>query len=174
VAVLGGAMGVHDGARYPWLVDERVLLEAAVGADKVVLGVCLGAQQLAAALGAEVETDRPLEVGAGSVRLTDEGAADPVLGPAGDPLACIQWHRDTFAIPDGGVRLAGNEQFVNQAFRVGRRAYGLQFHVEVDADLAAAWAPLLPEGATLAPEAVAQAERVGRGILGRLAALAAG
>ncbi|HLN17260.1 MAG TPA: type 1 glutamine amidotransferase [Acidimicrobiales bacterium] len=174
VAALGGPMGVYDTARYPWLADERELLRVAVDRDLLVVGVCLGAQQLALALGAEVSMGCEPEVGVGEVRLTEDGLADPVLGPAGDPLPCVHWHADTFDLPGGAVRLAGNERFVNQAFRVGERAYALQFHVEVDEALAGAWAPHLPPGVELAASDRSPAERAGRGVVERLVGLAAG
>jgi len=163
----GGAMGVHDEAEFAWLAPERRWLAAAVEAGLAVLGVCLGAQQLAAALGAEVVTGPAPEVGTGEVTLTPEGLDDPVLGPDGPRLAAVHWHGDTFAIPDGAVRLASSDRYSNQAFRYGDRAYGLQFHVEVDRELADLWAPELPPGSTLDAGAVAAVETVGRRVLGR-------
>ena len=100
--VLGGPMGVHDDDQYPWLAAERVLMRSAVGARLPVLGVCLGAQQLAAALGADVTTGPAEEVGAGWVELTADGRRDPVLGPeynglSGTSVPCVHWHQDTFS-----------------------------------------------------------------------------
>lgn len=172
LVVLGGPMGVHDSPSHPWLPSERGLLVRAVDAGVVVLGVCLGAQQLALALGAEVRTGGGQEVGAGQVELTADGLADPVLGPAGSPLPCVHWHGDTFSLPAGSRHLATGERYGHQAFAVGRRAYGLQFHVEVDAALADAWAPELPPGVVLDPAAVARIEAVGAPLLDRLVALA--
>ena len=148
-------MGVHDDDEHPWLAsragpDPRTPWTR----DRPVLGVCLGSQQLAAALGAEVTTGPDEEVGLGQVELTADGRRDPVLGPeyhglSGTTVPCVHWHRDTFTLPDGAVHLAATRRFPHQAFRIGTRAYGLQFHVEVDAALADAWRPLLPEGVTL-------------------------
>src|SRR5580704_10687212 len=135
LVVMGGPMSVHDDA--PWLVDERALLRQAVEAGRPVLGVSLGAQQLAAALGAEVTVGPTPEYGIGEVHLTPEANSDPVFGPAPTPLPCVHWHGDTFGLPESAVRLAGNAAYENQAFRVGDRAYGLQFHVEVTASLVA-------------------------------------
>ena len=172
LVVMGGPMGVHDEAEHPWLAPERDLISHAVALDLPVLGVCLGSQQLAAALGAEVTTGPVEEVGMGSVELTAEGRRDPVLGPeynglSGTSVPCIHWHRDTFALPDGAVHLAATRSFPHQAFRLGARAYGFQFHVEVDAALADAWRPLLPDGVVLAEADVARVEGVGRRILQR-------
>lgn len=171
LVVLGGPMHVNQDREHPWLQSERDLLEAAVEEGLTVLGVCLGAQQLAMALGGTSSAGSAVEIGPGQVMLTPEGEQDAVLGPAGSPLPCFQWHSWTFTVPEGGVRLSGNALFANQAFRVGTRAYGLQFHVEVDAALAKAWAPNLPEGVTLTDDVRESIESVGTGILTRLVAL---
>jgi GMP synthase-like glutamine amidotransferase len=139
-----------------------------------VLGVCLGAQQLAAALGAEVVTGPAPEIGTRSVTLTDDGARDPVLGPGGPELPAVHWHGDTFGIPPGAVRLASSDRYQNQAFRHGRCVYGLQFHVEVDRALAAQWAPELPAGCVLEDGALAAVEDSGRRVLARFVAHALG
>jgi GMP synthase-like glutamine amidotransferase len=170
LVVMGGPMGVHDDL--DWLAPERELLRAAVDGGLPVLGVCLGAQQLAAALGADVSTGSEEEVGPGEVLLTADGRRDPVLGPeytglSGTTVPCVHWHRDTFSLPDGAVHLAATRRFPHQAFRVGPRAYGLQFHVEVDAPLAESWRPLLPDGVVLSADDVARVEAVGRRVLRR-------
>jgi GMP synthase-like glutamine amidotransferase len=171
VVVMGGAMGVHDTEEFPWLEAERRWIARTVDAGLPVLGVCLGAQQLAAALGATVTTGPAPEIGVGEVALTAVGRADPVLGPEGDRVAVIHWHGDTFDIPDGAVRLATGDRYANQAFRYGDFAYGLQFHVEVDEAMADAWAPELPSGVTLDTEARRPVEAVGRRVLGRFVEL---
>jgi GMP synthase (glutamine-hydrolysing) len=170
VVAMGGPMGVHDDL--PWLGPERKLLLDAVDRDLPVLGVCLGAQQLAAALGADVTTGPLEEAGPGEVELTTDGRRDPVLGPeytglSGTTVPCVHWHRDTFTLPDGAVHLAATRRFAHQAFRVGSRAYGLQFHVEVDPALAESWQPLLPDGVVLGTEDVTRVEIVGRRLLRR-------
>ena len=170
LVVMGGPMGVYDGL--PWLADERALLRRAVAAGLPVLGICLGAQQLAAALGGEVFTGPTPEVGVGEVHLTTDALGDPVLGPAPSPLPCVHWHGDTFTMPDGAVRLARSDLYENQAFRVGRRAYGLQFHVEVTASLVAHWGPHLPPGVFVRTVDVAHVSRAGDGIVRRFVALA--
>jgi GMP synthase (glutamine-hydrolysing) len=170
LVVMGGPMGVHDDL--PWLAPERALLRAAVESGHPVLGVCLGAQQLAAALGAEVVAGPEPECGVGEVHLTPAALSDAVFGAAPTPLPCVHWHGDTFALPDGAVRLAGNEAYENQAFRVGARAYGLQFHVEVTGSLVAHWGPHLPPGVFVRASDVAHVSRAGEGIVRRFVALA--
>lgn len=172
LVVLGGPMGVHDETAHPWLGPERDLIRASVDAGLPVVGICLGAQQLAAALGAEVTSGPVGEVGPGQVELTAEGRRDPVLGPeynglSGTSVPCIHWHRDTFSLPDGAVHLAATRVFPHQAFRFGTRAYGLQFHVEVNAQLADAWRGLLPDGVSLGGADVSRVEAVGRRVLAR-------
>jgi GMP synthase (glutamine-hydrolysing) len=170
LVVMGGPMGVHDDL--PWLEPERALLRAATAAGLPVLGVCLGAQQLALALGGDVKQGPAAEIGVGEVHLTTDAIDDVLFGPAPTPLPCVHWHGDTFTLPDGAVRLAGNEAYENQAFRVGPRAYGLQFHVEVTASLVGHWASHLPSDVFIRASDVAHVSRAGEGILRRFVALA--
>jgi GMP synthase (glutamine-hydrolysing) len=179
LVVMGGPMGVGDGDLHPWLGSERDLLAAAVDAGLPVLGVCLGAQQLAAALGGTVTTGPGPELGVGTVTLTPAGRVDPVFGPeygglSATDVPCVHWYQDTFSLPGGAVHLAATRTFPHQAFRVGRRAYGLQFHVEVDAALAEAWRPHLPGGMELDGPSVARIATTGRRLLQRFVALADG
>ena len=172
LVVMGGPMGVSDGDAHPWLASERALVAATATDWKPVLGVCLGAQQLAMALGADVTTGVAPEIGLGRVELTGPGRLDPVMGPeygglSATSIPCVHWHEDTFTLPDGAVHLAGSHRFPHQAFRWGDRAYGLQFHVEVDRALAAGWEPYLPPGVTLARSGLAEVETVGRRLLRR-------
>lgn len=169
LVALGGPMSVSDDL--DWLSAERVYLRAAVEAGLPVLGVCLGAQQLAAALGGKVTEGPAPEYGVGEVHLTPAANDDPLFGPAPTPLPCVHWHADTFTLPEGAVRLARNDAYENQAFRVGRRAYGLQFHVEVTGALVAHWGPHLPAGVFVRASDVAHVSRAGDGILKRFVAL---
>lgn len=174
IIAMGGPMGVRDVQSLPFLAAEVALLRSAVERDLPVIGVCLGAQLLAAALGARVDKADSAEVGLGEVRLTGDGQRDPVLGEAGPAFPVVHWHEDTFEIPAGAVRLAESAPCRNQAFRAGRCAYAFQFHIEVDAELAAAWAERLPPGVRLGEERRQAVERVGRGIVRRFFGAAAG
>lgn len=172
LVVMGGPMGVHDDRDHPWLDLERHLIAGTVRSALPVLGVCLGAQQVAVALGGEVTSGIATEIGAGSVILTHAGRRDPVLGPEYGGLArteipCFHWHHDAFTLPDGAVHLAATQVTPNQAFRIGANVYGFQFHLEVDADLAAGWKPLLPDGVELLGSEVEEMAIVGRRVLHR-------
>lgn len=168
LVVMGGPMGAFDDANHPHLAAERALLGAAVARGLPVLGVCLGAQLLAAALGARITRGPVPEIGLGTVTLTEDGLCDPAFGPAGPVLSVFHWHADTFTLPAGTVRLAESAAYANQAFRVGERAYGLQFHIEIDQRLRVAVEPHLPDGTALDPERTEVVERAGRALLGRL------
>lgn len=162
LVVMGGPMGVSDVAGHPYLAHELALVEAAARADLPLLGVCLGAQLLAAALGARVYRGGFDEIGPGSVILTGDGRSDPVLGASGlTELPVVHWHSETFDLPPGAALLASSAPYPHQAFRVGSRAYGLQFHVEVDGALAAGWREHLPDGVEIDGAAQAEVERCG-------------
>jgi GMP synthase-like glutamine amidotransferase len=174
LVVMGGPMGVSDTDSHPYLRDELALIAASVAAGLPVLGVCLGAQLLAAALGARAYRGPQLEIGPGTVALTDAGRGDPLLGAAGRAeLPVVHWHHDTFELPAGAVWLARSELYQHQAFRVGRLAYGLQFHVEVDRVLAEGWRGHLPEGVEISESHRAEVEHVGHATLAALFDLAA-
>lgn len=173
VIAMGGPMGVRDAPSLPFLGAEMTLLRAAVERGRPVLGICLGAQLLAAALGARVEKGGAPEVGLGEVRLTAEGRSDPVLGVAGAAVVpVVHWHEDTFEIPNGAVRLAETALYPNQAFRAGAHAYAFQFHLEVDRSLARTWADRLPSTVSLDERRRSDVERVGRRIIHRFFELA--
>ena len=158
IVAMGGPMSVNDDAALPWLTAEKRLIAEAVRAGTPYWGVCLGVQLLAASLGAPVYTGPEPEVGLLPVEITVDGRADPVFADAPDDLVTLQWHGDTFDLPEGGVRLAGSPAYPNQAFRIGA-AYGVQFHLEVSTEMAQEWAGV-PEYAaslerTLGPGAAA-------------------
>ncbi|GAC69828.1 type 1 glutamine amidotransferase [Gordonia soli] len=139
ILVMGGPMGADDGATIPWIADELALLRRAVAADIPIWGVCLGSQLLAHALGAAISTAATPEIGVSDVELTSDGRADPVWSHVPtDEFPTLQWHFDTFDIPDGAVRLASSSAYPNQVFR-HRGSYGVQFHLEVDAALFDEW-----------------------------------
>jgi GMP synthase (glutamine-hydrolysing) len=140
VVAMGGPMGAGDDEDLPWLADERRLIRDAVHAGRPFWGVCLGAQLLAASLGARVFSGPAPEVGVLPVTLTSEARGDPVFAEAPHTLPTLQWHGDTFDLPTGAQLLATSPAYTNQAFRWGERAYGLQFHLEVSSEMAAEWA----------------------------------
>jgi GMP synthase-like glutamine amidotransferase len=166
LVVLGGPMGVGAVEAYPYLQAEIDLLAAAVAAEVPVLGICLGAQLLACAIGGKLLPGATEEVGIGSVELTSAGWRDNVLGPAGPQMPVLHWHEDTFTLPPGAELLASSDLCVNQAFRVGR-SYGLQFHVELDGGLAKSMAANLPAEIVLPANDVARIETVGAALLER-------
>lgn len=137
LVVLGGPIGVYDSDAYPFLVDERDAIAARLSAGKATLGVCLGAQLIAAALGAQVRPTGGKEIGYGPLTLTGEGRQS-VLGPL-DGVPVLHWHGDEFAIPEGAARLAETPGFPNQAFSLGENVLGLQFHIEADSSRIEQW-----------------------------------
>jgi GMP synthase-like glutamine amidotransferase len=132
-------MGVYERDRFGFIDEEAELARNAIAKNIPVLGICLGSQIMAHALGAPVTKNRPKEIGAMTVELTPEGTADPLLLGLGPEVSVFQWHGDTFGIPATAVRLASSPTTANQAFRYGRRAYGFQFHVEVTPEMVAEW-----------------------------------
>jgi GMP synthase-like glutamine amidotransferase len=140
VVAMGGPMSVNDEGEHPWLAGEKRLIREAVRAGVGYWGACLGVQLLASALGARVYAGPVPEVGVLPVTLTDEAMSDPVLGGLPRELPSLQWHGDTFDLPDGAVLLASSPAYPHQAFRYGRAAYGVQFHVEVTGEMAREWA----------------------------------
>jgi GMP synthase-like glutamine amidotransferase len=149
--VMGGSMGVSDvgDPRFPFLSREIALLRTVLAAKQPVIGICLGSQLLAAAAGSRVYPNRrpdatgalrpAREVGFGEVRLLGR-EREPALAGLGERLRVLHWHGDTFDLPATAVQLAESELCTNQAFRIGDLAYGLQFHVETDADQVRRWA----------------------------------
>lgn len=150
IVAMGGPMSATDDESLPWLTAEKRLIAEAVHSGTPFWGVCLGVQLLAASLGARVYPGPGPEVGLLPVTLTDEARADPVFAHAPPELMTLQWHGDTFDLPEGAVRLASSPAYENQAFRV-ERAYGVQFHLEVSAEMAREWAEV--------PEYVSALER---------------
>jgi len=137
--VLGGPMGACDEALYPYLKDELLLIEAALSSNVPVLGICLGAQLLARAAGARVYSGAAKEIGWYPLLINKAGQADRLFEGLPAEVNVFQWHGDTFDVPAGGVNLASSELFPNQLIRVGERAYGLQFHLEVTGEMVSEW-----------------------------------
>lgn len=159
--VLGGPMSSDDIDAYPNLAMEVEILREALGRDMSVLGVCLGAQLLAKALGGTVCRNDVREIGWYDVELTNEGRADPVLAAFGRRQEVFQWHEDGIGLPPGTAHLASSPASQVQAFRYGEHAYGFQFHLEVDRSLIERWLtvpdnqPVLDaERGTIDPQAI--------------------
>lgn len=132
LVVLGGPIGVGDIGDYPFLAQEIALLERRLAGNRPTLGICLGSQLMAAALGARVYAGPVKEIGWAPLQLTDDGRVS-CLAPLGEPDATVlHWHGDTFDLPAGAVRLASTAAYANQAFAFGKNALALQFHVEAN------------------------------------------
>ena len=140
IVAMGGPMSVNDEAEHPWLAAEKALIAGAVRDGVPFWGSCLGVQLLASSLGATVRQGPAPEVGVLPVYATAEAAEDPVFSGLAWPRPTLQWHQDTFDLPAGATLLATSPAYPHQAFRVGRVAYGVQFHLEVDEAMAEEWA----------------------------------
>ncbi len=128
LVIMGGPMSVNDGHKLPWLEQEKAFIRQAIEAGKPVLGVCLGAQLIAAAMGARVYPNPAKEIGWFPVRgTTFQG--DGILSLP-EAIEVLHWHSDTFELPAGAIHLARNDVCENQAFQLGKSVIGLQFHLE--------------------------------------------
>jgi GMP synthase-like glutamine amidotransferase len=127
VVVMGGPMSVNDEHEFPWLVGEKALVAEAIASERAAIGVCLGAQLIASALGYRVYPNREREIGWFPIAPTREGRQSGLMidGPV------FHWHGETFDLPAGATLLASSTGCVNQAFSLGPRVLGLQFHLEV-------------------------------------------
>jgi GMP synthase-like glutamine amidotransferase len=128
LVVMGGPMGVNDEADFAWLAEEKALIRAAIEVQKPVLGICLGAQLIASALGAPVTRNPEREIGWFPLKST--GAQSPFADIFANNPEVFHWHGDTFALPAGAVLLAGSQACAHQAFSIGDRVLALQFHLE--------------------------------------------
>jgi len=181
LAVLGGPIGAYEDDLYPFLKDELALISGALKAEKPVLGICLGAQLMARALGAKVYPGPAKEIGWKKLSLSGEG--QKFLAPL-DGLPVLHWHGDTFDLPAGAINLASTDICKQQAFAVGPRALAFQFHPEAQeqgferwlighaCEIAAAPGVSVPglraDTAKLAPASVAAGRRVLAGWLASL------
>ena len=129
--VMGGPMSVNDPDG--WIVEETSFIRSALLAGKPVIGVCLGSQFMAKALGATVRPGKSLEIGMTPIQLTPDAMHDPVFKTLPDSFDVFEWHGEVFDLPKDCVPLAGSAVAPLQAFRYGARAYGLLFHLEMEA-----------------------------------------
>ncbi|RJF86868.1 type 1 glutamine amidotransferase [Oleomonas cavernae] len=137
--VLGGPMHAGNDRDYPALAQVAGLIRRFTAADKPVLGICLGAQLIARAFGARVYPHAITEIGFLPLDLLDAAAGDPVLGGLAARQHVMQWHEDTFDLPEGATLLMTGETCRHQAFRIARATYAFQCHFEVTADIAREW-----------------------------------
>ena len=145
VVVFGGEQSALDDGVHPYLAPLARAMRRASDEGKAVLGICLGAQVLARAFGAENRLGETREFGWCSVGLTAAGQADPVLGGLGDSFPIFQWHSDTFTLPPGAVHLATSPVAEVQAFRIGRATFGTQFHFGASCAVVADWNRRFPD-----------------------------
>jgi GMP synthase-like glutamine amidotransferase len=143
--VLGGPMGVYEKEQHPWMVEELNRVRAAVRSGIPVLGICLGSQILAAALGASVYPQTHKEIGWDDIQLSEAATDDPLLGGMPTKLKVFHWHGDTFDLPGGAVHLASSPLCENQAFRFSDNAWGFQCHLEIDREDPVRWAQVYGE-----------------------------
>ncbi|MBX7148672.1 type 1 glutamine amidotransferase [bacterium] len=137
--MMGGPMSVYDTTEFPHLIKAAQVIRMAYTAGKPVLGICLGAQMIAKAFEAKVVKNTEKEIGWYPLNLTPAGETDAVFSSFSKTETVFQWHGDTFNLPHGAVLLASSPLCQNQAFRLGKNIYGLQFHVEVSAAMVAEW-----------------------------------
>lgn len=130
LVVMGGPMGTKDEAKFPFLVQEKRCIAAAVAAGKSVLGICLGAQLIAESLGGQVYRNEHKEIGWHPLQLTAEGKSHPLFSHFPASFTAFHWHGDTFSLPPQATWIASSDGCAHQAFTVGNRVVGLQFHLE--------------------------------------------
>ena len=146
--MMGGPMSVNESEIHPYIKEEEKLVRDFTLKGKRILGICLGAQIMAKALGANVYAGRQKEIGWYDIELTGEGLKDfymrslalhPKVGDIWKRFKVFHWHGETFNMPDGAVRLAGSELYPNQAFKYRDKAYAFQFHIEVTKEMIYDW-----------------------------------
>lgn len=129
--IMGGPMGVYDEEKYAWLKSEKEFIRQSIEADKTVIGICLGSQLIASALGAKVYLNTEREIGWFPLTKTNEGKANKFINYLPDEFTTFHWHGDTFDLPNGATHLLKTDICPNQAFLYKDNVVGLQFHLEV-------------------------------------------
>lgn len=132
LVILGGPIGVYETAAYPWLEEEIALIGRWLKAGRPVIGICLGAQLMAAALGAKVYAGHGKEIGWAPLILTEAGQQSPVRHLTSEATSMLHWHGDTFDLPEGATLLASTALYPNQLYRWGEKALAFQCHPEFD------------------------------------------
>jgi len=128
--MMGGPMSVYEESEYKWLVNEKAYVREAIGADKIVIGICLGSQMIASAMGAKVYPNIKKEIGWFDLKLTEYGNNIPLLKGFDYSFPVFHWHGDTFDLPVGSKRLFYSDVTPNQAYIINDRIIGFQFHFE--------------------------------------------
>ena len=149
--ILGGPMHVGEEESFPFLRWEKRIIRAAIDEAVPILGVCLGAQLIAATLGTAIFHGAVKEIGWTPISITPHGQVDSLLGYLPETATVFQWHGDGFELPTGAIRLASSVNYHNQAFRVGKSIYGLQFHLEVTPRTIERWIDERSKDLALAP-----------------------
>ncbi len=139
IIAFGGAQHVYEEEKYPYFTVEKEILRYCVSRDIPYLGVCLGGQLLASALNGKVKKHDKKEFGFYNIPLTPAGQSDPLYSGFPGYHKVFHWHKDTFDLPHSSILIASNELTTNQAFRYGRRAYGLQYHIEITPEILQLW-----------------------------------
>jgi GMP synthase-like glutamine amidotransferase len=132
LVIMGGPMNIYEHRNHPWLPAEKRFIKRAIDSGRIVLGICLGAQLIADVLGAKVYQNPTFEIGWFPVRFNAAKQSLPALARFPDQLSVLHWHGDTFELPPGTLHLAASDACANQAFALGNRVIGLQFHIEMD------------------------------------------
>jgi GMP synthase-like glutamine amidotransferase len=139
VIAFGGSQHIYAVDDYPYFLQERALIQTIIEHEIPFLGICLGGQLLSDVLGGKVRKHTMTEIGFFDVELTEEGKKDPLFVGLPGYQKVYHWHEDTFALPEGALLLARSDNTENQAFRYGSKAYGLQYHIELDEELLHLW-----------------------------------
>jgi GMP synthase (glutamine-hydrolysing) len=139
VIAFGGSQHIYIAEQYPYLAQERAMLCTVIAHNIPFLGICLGGQLLADTFGGKARKHTLAEFGFLEVQLTEQGRHDPLFTDLPDYQNVFHWHEDTFDLPAGATLLATSDTTANQAFRYGRCAYGLQYHIEIDDNTLNIW-----------------------------------